>query len=124
MDRRQVIGALGGFGVGLGLETAVGAEGHGKPAADAGPMTGPHAHFCGIHMAKNNPKLQFITQHYCAAHSETDHDGMFQCVLFDSTGKNAKLALSTSSPTLPIENYRPKRRSTGTRTPTKCSVAG
>ena len=91
MDRRQLIVALGGFGVELGLETAVGAEGHGKPAADAGPMTGPHAHFCGIHMAKNNPKLQFITQHYCAAHSETDHDGMFQCVLFDSTGKNAKL---------------------------------
>jgi len=42
-------------------------------------------------MAKKNPKLQFITQHYCTAHSDHGHDDMFQCILFDSCGKNAKL---------------------------------
>jgi hypothetical protein len=33
-----------------------------------------------------------IAQHYCAAHSSDEHgDPMFQCVLFDTTDKNAKL---------------------------------
>jgi hypothetical protein len=55
-------------------------------------MTGPHAHFCGIHMAKKDPKFQLVTQHYCAAHTDDGlEDAMFQCVLFDTTGKNAKL---------------------------------
>ncbi len=56
-------------------------------AGAPGPASGSHAHFCGIHVAKNNPKFQIVTQHYCAAHG----DDMFQCVLFDSTEKNAKL---------------------------------
>jgi hypothetical protein len=56
-----------------------------------GPMTGPHLHFCGIHMAKKDDKKQFITQHYCAAHTGKDGDKVFQCVLFDGTGPNAKL---------------------------------
>ena len=56
-----------------------------------GPMSAPHFHFCGIHMAKKNPKLQFITQHYCAAHTGGSEGDVFQCMLFDGTGKNAKL---------------------------------
>jgi hypothetical protein len=97
MDRRQWLGTLGGLG--LTLPAAVGAvegaQDHPKPGEPT-PMTGPFAHFCGIHMAKNNPKLQFVTHHYCAGHAEnhggppTEHD-MFQCVLFDSTGPNARL---------------------------------
>jgi hypothetical protein len=47
---------------------------------------------CGIHSAKKDPKIQVIAQHYCAAHSSDEHgDTMFQCVLFDTAGKNAKL---------------------------------
>jgi hypothetical protein len=54
-------------------------------------MSASHFHFCGIHMAKKNPKLQFITQHYCAAHTGGSEGDVFQCVLFDGPGKNAKL---------------------------------
>src|SRR5205823_4074793 len=61
-----------------------------KPAAS--PLAGGHAHFCGIHAAKHDPKLQFVVQHYCAAHTGgAGEDAMFQCVLFDGIGKNAKL---------------------------------
>ena len=87
MDRREMFGLLGTLGTGLPLTAAD----HDAKADAGGPMAGPHAHFCGIHVAKNNPKFQIVTQHYCAAHSEGDHGDLFQCVLFDSTGKNAKL---------------------------------
>jgi hypothetical protein len=83
MNRRELFGTLGAVGAGLGTLTCT--ADHGKPGQT--PLSGGHAHFCGIHMAKANPKLQFVTQHYCAAHS----GGMFQCVLFDGTGKDAKL---------------------------------
>ena len=83
MDRREMLGMLG---------TVLAGECDDKEKAPAaGPLAGPHAHFCGIHMAKRDPKFQIVTQHYCAAHSEHDHDDMFQCILFDSTGRNAKL---------------------------------
>ena len=91
MDRRQWLGVVGS-GVGISLGTAAqAAEDH--PAADkgAGPLMAPvqslHAHFCGIHIAKNNPKFQIITQHFCMSRSEEMH----QCLLYDSTEKNAKL---------------------------------
>jgi hypothetical protein len=87
MDRREMFGMLGALGVPFSLEAAD----HGAKGDAAGPMAGPHAHFCGIHMAKKNPQFQIITQHYCAAHSEGEHGDLFQCVLFDSTSKNAKL---------------------------------
>lgn len=91
MDRRELFAALGA----LGAAGAAGADDHGdkKGGPAKSPMTGPHAHFCGIHMAKKDPKLQFVAQHYCAAHTG-DHSGgdaMFQCVLFDGTGPNARL---------------------------------
>jgi hypothetical protein len=90
MDRRELFGALGALGVGpvCAAATAEAAE-HGAKAE--GPMSNPHFHFCGIHMAKKNSSLQFITQHYCAAHSGGAEGDVFQCVLFDGTGKNAKL---------------------------------
>ncbi|CAN5267755.1 hypothetical protein BH11PLA2_BH11PLA2_12250 [soil metagenome] len=86
MNRREMFGTLGAFGTGLGTLTCT-ADHVEQKDNHATPLSGGHAHFCGIHMAKNNPKFQIVTQHYCAAHS----GGMFQCVLFDSTGKDAKL---------------------------------
>ena len=80
------LGALGAIPVCGSLPTAAA---HGDKAG--GPMSAPHFHFCGIHMAKNNPKLQFVTQHYCAAHTGGSEGDVFQCVLFDGSGKNAKL---------------------------------
>jgi hypothetical protein len=95
MDRRELLGLLGSIGTGFVIQEGVlHAAHHGEAAAAApqGPMTGPHAHFCGIHVAKNNPRFQLIAQHYCTAHAGHDHDdGLFQCLLFDSTEPNAKL---------------------------------
>ena len=85
MDRREWLGLVGAGTVGA----AASADDHG--GAKAGTkymecMSGFHAHFCGIHVAKNNPKFQLVAQHYCCL-GETVH----QCLLFDGTGKGAKL---------------------------------
>jgi hypothetical protein len=63
--------------------------GHGDKQNDKlmAAMQGFHHHFCGIHVVRDDQKKQFITQHYCGPRSED----MFQCLLFDSTEKNAKL---------------------------------
>jgi hypothetical protein len=86
MDRRELFATVAAGAVG---GTAA-ASGHAAKAG-TGPMAGPHLHFCGIHLAKKNPKLQFVTQHYCAAHTGGSEGDVFQCVLFDGTGANAKL---------------------------------
>ena len=94
MDRREWLGALGMLGAGIAANeaTAAGAEGHGAVKAGDSPLAGGHAHFCGIHIAKRDPKFQLIVQHYCAAHSTSEHgEDLFQCILFDSREKNAKL---------------------------------
>jgi hypothetical protein len=93
MDRRQWLGIVGGCGVGAacGATPARADDGHGAGRRDESPLMAPvagiHAHFCGIHVAKNNPKFQLIAQHYCAPHG----DEMHQCLLYDSCEKNAKL---------------------------------
>ena len=51
------------------------------------PAQALHLHFCGIHIAKSNPKFQIITQHYCMSRS----DEMHQCLLYDSYERNARL---------------------------------
>ena len=90
MDRREMFGVVGALGAGLGLGAAANADHGAKPGGDAGmmaPVAGMHAHFCGIHIAKKNPKFQLIAQHYCGPLNEDTH----QCLLFDSCEKNAKL---------------------------------
>jgi hypothetical protein len=91
MDRRELFGALGALGAvpACGAANFAEAADHGGKAE--GPLANTHFHFCGIHMAKKNKNIQFITQHYCTAHSGGSEGDVFQCVLFDGTGKNAKL---------------------------------
>jgi Protein of unknown function (DUF1264) len=91
MDRRHWLGLVGS-GVGISLATtAHGTEDHGASDKGDGSLMAPvqslHAHFCGIHIAKNNPKFQLVAQHYCMSRSEEMH----QCLLYDSYEKNAKL---------------------------------
>ena len=91
MNRRELFGAVGAVGAGVACgganaEAAAPHDGKGD-----GPLSGGHLHFCGIHMAKKDPKFQLITQHYCTAHTGGSEGDVFQCVLFDGTGKNAKL---------------------------------
>lgn len=85
MDRRELFGAMAA----LGAAPLCSAADHGSKSDD--PTSVPHLHFCGIHMAKNDPKLQFVTQHYCSAHTGGADGDVFQCTLFDGRGKNAKL---------------------------------
>ncbi len=91
MNRREWLGLVGtGVGASLG-GAACASDGHGhampvKPGLMA-PVRELHAHFCGIHIAKSDPKFQLASQHYCMSRS----DEMHQCLPFDSTEKNAKL---------------------------------
>jgi hypothetical protein len=91
MDRRELFGALGALGAVpvCGAVAPAGGADHGGKLE--GPMSHPHFHVCGIHLAKKNPSVQFITHHYCTAHTGGSEGDVFQCVLFDGTGKNAKL---------------------------------
>ena len=97
MNRRNLLKVFGTTGLGLALgETALAAPHRNAASAPGGKSQGPldvdHIWLCGIHSAKKNPKIQMIAQHYCAAHSSDAHgDTMIQCVLFDTTDKNAKL---------------------------------
>jgi hypothetical protein len=88
IDRRSLFTALGAAGAGLACTAVAPAADHGKGTS---PLGKSHAHFCGIHMSKKNPKFQLVTQHYCAAHTGGKEGDVFQCVLFDGTGANAKL---------------------------------
>jgi hypothetical protein len=96
MDRRELFQLLGtagtGFAIHGGLLHAAPHSEHKNESPLVTPMTGPHAHFCGIHVAKNDARFQLIAQHYCTAHAGHDRgDGLFQCLLFDSAEANAKL---------------------------------
>jgi len=91
MHRRELLAKAGMLGVTALAGRASVAVAHEGATAGMSPLAGPHVHFCGIHTAKNNPKFLLTTQHYCAGHSSTGHDDLFQCVLFDGTGPNAKL---------------------------------
>jgi hypothetical protein len=92
MDRREWLALLGTLGAGFAANEACGDD-HKGPQDGSSPVSGPHAHFCGIHIAKKDPKYQIVTQHYCTAHTGGDHkaEQIFQCLLFDSRAKNAKL---------------------------------
>lgn len=57
MNRRELFGALGAVPV-CGIAAA---DGHEPAKGGAGPLAGPHLHFCGIHMAKKDPKFQLVT---------------------------------------------------------------
>jgi len=59
-----------------------------KQSADyKAPLEVRREFFNGIHVAKDDPKFQMEAQHYCSPLKNE----MFQCVLFDSTGADAKL---------------------------------
>jgi hypothetical protein len=90
MNRREAIGLAGMAATGfLAASTGDCAEDH--HAAHGGlshstPMDGIHLYLCGVHLVKENPKIQVVTHHYCSAHGE-----VHQCLLYDTTDKNARL---------------------------------
>src|ERR1700722_4790213 len=54
--------------------------------ADGRPIDSYNMHICAFHIAKDNPKVIIETQHYCMGLRED----LFQCVLFETTDKEAK----------------------------------
>ena len=90
MNRRELLGAVGAMGAAATLGPAHAADGHGKMADDRmmAPLGNHHLHFCGVHCAKKDPRIQVVTQHYCGTVGKA---GMHQCLLYDSVGKDARL---------------------------------
>jgi len=101
MNRRRWLRLTGACGAGVATDMVCpAADGHQATAAadhaDAGgkymaAAAGFSHHFCGIHVAKNNPKFQIVTQHYCLVHTDDLAGKVHQCLLFDSHEKHAKL---------------------------------
>ena len=90
LNRRELLGVVGVMGTSAALGTSHAlADGHGKATGDKmmSPPGNHHLHFCGIHCAKKDSRIQIITQHYCGMIGEEMH----QCLLYDSVGKNARL---------------------------------
>src|SRR5215204_5285612 len=87
MNRRELMAAFGALGVSATCCEAHGQEGPGSHASAGSPSGNHHLHVCGIHVAKKDPSIQIITQHYCGPIA----GGVFQCLLYDSTKKDAKL---------------------------------
>ena len=87
MDRRDMLGGLGvaagGLAAGALLVPGAGAAGHETGA----PANQFHLYLCAFHIAKKDPKFQVEAHHYCSKVSE----GVHQCVIFDSKGKNARV---------------------------------
>lgn len=96
MNRRELFGAAGAAGAGLavGGATLSAEDGHGGKAGGAdkfmAPLGNHHLHFCGFHVAKADPRVQVVTQHYCGMRGDPGSE-MHQCLLYDSAGKGAKL---------------------------------
>ena len=53
----------------------------------AGPLGAIHAHVCGFHFYSGDLKRAVRAEHYCS-HLNPD---VFQCVIYDSTERNARL---------------------------------
>jgi len=91
MTRRDILKLVASVSVAGTISEAVVESAEQHPAQPAnrfmGPVSHSHLHFCGIHIAKNDPKIQLITQHYCCPLG----DEMHQCLLYDSIERNAKL---------------------------------
>jgi len=85
-NNRPQIALMAAAGIIVAVAAVV--AGQPKPVTDyKAPLTVPREFFNGIHVAKDNPKDQMEAQHYCSPLKS----GMFQCVLFDTTGADAKL---------------------------------
>lgn len=51
------------------------------------PIGKIHQHLCGIHLYAEDPSRQVIAHHFCSCVSED----MYQCVIYDSAGEDARL---------------------------------
>lgn len=98
MDRRTALNAMGisvaSLASGTAARSAARAENSADTAhaheahdADLGPLRRVHLYLCAFHVAKKDPKLVFSAHHYCMPVNDQVH----QCVIFDSTGEDARI---------------------------------
>lgn len=64
-----------------------GHEAAAQPLADPGPLRSVHARVCGFHFYSGDMKRAVRVDHYCS-HLNPD---VFQCIIYDSNAKNARL---------------------------------
>ncbi len=89
--RQLGLACAGLFALTLAAQTA--SAGHETPAAGAepihreGPLGAIHAHVCGFHFYSGDLKRALRVEHYCS-HLNAD---VFQCVIYDSAERNARL---------------------------------
>lgn len=57
-----------------------------KKADHSSPCNEEHLHICAFHIAKDDPNVVIETQHYCT-HLQ---DGLFQCILYQTTAQGIK----------------------------------
>jgi hypothetical protein len=87
MNRRELLGVLGAStGATVACSAAPAADTHGETRA-ATPADGFHLYLCAFHIAKKNPSFLVEAHHYCSPVNDEVH----QCVIFDSSGKNARI---------------------------------
>lgn len=92
MHRRDAITALGAAAVGLSTASA---QPPGQPKADPPPAPEPpklplasfDKYLCTFHVIKKKPTEDFEAHHFCSPLS----DDVYQCVIFNTAGKGAKL---------------------------------
>jgi len=77
--------------------TAMDAESSSSNPSDAYQM-----HICAFHIAKENPNVVIETQHYCSALS----DGIFQCLLYETTAQGKKPKLLGVEYVISDEHYQ------------------
>jgi hypothetical protein len=87
MDRRQLLGLLGAGAAGVASELAEGESARADEPRDKTPVDDCHLYLCAFHVAKKDPKLAVEAHHYCSMVS----DEVSQCVIFDSSGKGARI---------------------------------
>ena len=79
--RYKLLGAACAGFIALPLAAQISSASHDSPIAAI------HAHLCGFHFYSGDPKRQVRVEHYC---SHVNED-VFQCVVYDSSEKNARL---------------------------------
>jgi hypothetical protein len=84
MRRRDMLGLLAASATAPSLACAAeAADEHAK----TGPLENIHLQLCAFHVAKKDPAFQVPAYHYCSQ----VNDDLFQCMIFESNAKSARL---------------------------------
>jgi Protein of unknown function (DUF1264) len=83
MRRRDMLGLLVATAAAQSLEHEAKADDHPMES----PLGNVHLQLCAFHISKKNPTFQVQAQHYCAQ----VNDDLFQCIIYESNAKTARL---------------------------------